>query len=102
MNKMAESGATASSVEMSALVNAVKAHEEEVKRLEAEGKQLQDAVTKLKASRTKNNKELEAFRAARKTDADSLYTNIDAILSAYDIMRVAYHGGDLTGGCVKI
>ena len=41
------------------------------------------------------------FKAARKIDANSLYTGIDLILKKYGINRAEYHGGDLTGVHVK-
>ena len=45
--------------------------------------------------------QLKRFKAARKVDADSLYTGIDMILKTYGINRAEYHGGDLTGVHVK-
>ena len=58
-------------------------------------------VAKAKAAATKTRDKLKAFRVARKTDDSSLYSKIDDILSKNKIQRAAYHGGQLTGVCVK-
>ena len=44
---------------------------------------------------------MEDCKRGRKTEKDSLYSQIDSILEFHNIQRAAYHGGDLTGGCVK-
>lgn len=61
----------------------------------AEVKKLLDAVSKKK-------KHLAKFRTDRRSEKESLYCKIDMILGEYDILRAEYHGGDLTGGHVKI
>ncbi len=66
--------------------------------------ELNQIAVDLKSARAKKTRiaeKIDEFRQARKTDADSLYTKIDGVLSKYKIIRAAYHGGDLTGGCVK-
>ncbi|EJK52479.1 hypothetical protein THAOC_28237 [Thalassiosira oceanica] len=60
-----------------------------------EVKKLWDAVSKKK-------KHLDKFRTDRRSERESLYCKIDRILAEYDILRAEYHGGDLTGGHVKI
>lgn len=58
-------------------------------------------IESLVKKRTRKKEILVEWRKVRKTDDDSLYTHIDDILKLYGILRAAYHGGDLTGVCVK-
>jgi hypothetical protein len=57
-------------------------------------------VSRGKKKIRENNKVLKAYRKERKTDADSLFTSIDALLEKHRICRAAYHGGDLQGNDV--
>ena len=75
--------------------------EDEITRLEKERKDLAQYVEKLKKTRSGKTELLEAFRKARKTEHDSMYSGIDFILQKYHIHRAAYHGGDLTGVCIR-
>jgi len=79
----------------------VQSAQEEIEALNKERKDIGEKISKLRSSKTKKADALKEFRKVQKTDDDSLYTKIDAILHAYGIERAAYHGGDLTGGCVK-
>ena len=72
-----------------------------IAELAKERKQMTADVAKAKAAATKTRDKLKAFRVARKTDDSSLYSKIDDILSKNKIQRAAYHGGQLTGVCVK-
>ena len=74
---------------------------EEIERLTKEREDMASSIDRMGTKKTAKNKQLEEFRKARKTDDDSLYSLIDEILQEYGILRAAYHGGDLTGVCVR-
>lgn len=75
--------------------------EADIQKLLQERKDMSTDIDNLR-KRKKNKREgIAAFRKARKTEADSLYSKIDDILSSFQIKRASYHGGDLTGECAK-
>ncbi|KAL7533094.1 hypothetical protein ACHAWF_006364 [Thalassiosira exigua] len=73
----------------------------EEERLNKERSKMTADIKKKREQISKRNEKLAEFRNARKRDVESLYTKIDGVLTKYKIRRQAYHGGDLTGGCVK-
>jgi len=75
--------------------------EKEVSSLEAEREAMSKELERLKKEKSSKTEKLKRFKAARKIDANSLYTGIDLILKKYGINRAEYHGGDLTGVHVK-
>ena len=72
-----------------------------IAELEQERKDMTTSVSNMNTKITKKREQLSAFRVSRKTEDDSLYTAIDTILDKHDIKRAAYHGGQLTGVCVR-
>ena len=72
-----------------------------IKALNEERNKMTMDVQKSKAVERRLREKLDGYRLARKTDDTSIYSKIDEILTKYDIKRAAYHGGQLTGVCVK-
>ena len=76
-------------------------YQEAIVALEKEKLEMAAKLKSKREQKSKKSKIIEDCKRERKTDSDSLYTAIDKILQDYGILRAAYHGGDLTGGCVK-
>ena len=76
--------------------------EEEIEMLMKEREDMKTNIDSMSKKRTAKKAQLEEFRKVRKTDDDSLYSLIDEILIEYGVQRAAYHGGDLTGVCVRV
>jgi uncharacterized protein Yka (UPF0111/DUF47 family) len=75
----------------------------EINMLKEEIVEIKTTLSNGKKSLSEKNNLLKAYRRDRKTDAESLYSAIDEILSVYGIRRAAYHGGDLQGNdCIKL
>ena len=76
-------------------------YQEAIVALEKEKLEMAAKLKSKREQKSKKSKIIEDCKRERKTDSDSLYSAIDKILQDYGILRAAYHGGDLTGGCVK-
>ena len=79
------------------LNNRVKDLGRQIVDLEDERREIQGMINEWKEDREKKIEQIAALTRARKTDEDSVYSGIDRILQTYDIIRAAYHGGDLNG-----
>lgn len=74
----------------------------QIKELETEKDALTKRIAELSKQKTIKAKKLTDFARARKSQEDSVYSGIDRILQDYNIQRARYHGGDLTGGHIKV
>ncbi len=61
-------------------------------------KELTLSLKTMRQAKKSKSDQLIGFASARKTEEDSLLTDVDEILQEYGIIRAQYHGGDLSGG----
>lgn len=101
MDKLEDEGRSESD-EYATVWNTSKLCIAEMKVLERERKGLTTKVENARKAVALKKETLLGCRRTRKTEEMSLYTGVDQILQKYNIVRAAYHGGDLNGGGIKI
>ena len=76
--------------------------DDQIVKLQDELVEIKSDIQKMKKQKTGKVETRDGYKRGRKTEDDSLYSQIDQILGSVGIKRAAYHGGDLTGGCIKL